>query len=114
MQQSCFCGLRHWDYDYIAHMEGNSMQELAKEMASRGHVTKEFITTGWGKSQREAFLQSNTVFHRTGISSQAADYYSVKNHPNVLSHVLHAHKEDIVRFGYQEDVRQLYNKAYDS
>lgn len=111
MQQSCFCGLRHWQYDHIAHMEGDGMQQLARTLADKGHVNADFINTGWGPKRDEAFLQSNTVFHRTGASSKAAEYYGVKAHPGVLEHVVSAHMEDIVRFGYEEVIQGIVEDA---
>eukprot|EP00055_Hartaetosiga_balthica_P001691 m.138617 g.138617 ORF g.138617 m.138617 type:complete len:380 (-) comp15710_c0_seq1:54-1193(-) len=106
MAQSCFCGLRKWEYDMIARME-DGMPALAEEMVKTGHLSKDFIATGWGDNGNEAFLQTNSVFHKTDASAKAAEYYGFSGYPGIFKHMQNAMQEDIVRFGYEESVQEI-------
>eukprot|EP00055_Hartaetosiga_balthica_P008895 m.34291 g.34291 ORF g.34291 m.34291 type:complete len:316 (+) comp6517_c0_seq1:54-1001(+) len=104
--QSCFCGMRRWKYDMIVHME-DGMPDLLEEMVKRGHLDKEFAYSGWGKSGDEAFLDVNRVGHKTDTSSTFTEYYGFHVQPGVFSHVLQAMAEDIVRFDYKDDIKEM-------
>ena len=90
------------------------MLKLVETMVKTGHLEQSFVSTGWGKAYNEPFLGSNDVFHKTNASESWLEYYSLTKYPGLFDHLVEAHMEDIVRFGYEADIIKMKQQLLDA